>query len=91
MIQSVDKLDYMERLFAALHAKRTELYVITGIWHRLNRTDVKFVIQQRVDLPSGNYALADLYLPQLNLWIEINELPHKAKRQLMISEIWIYK
>ncbi len=63
MIQSVDKLDYMERLFAALHAKRTELYVITGIWHRLNRTDVKFVIQQPVFFPSGNYALADLYLP----------------------------
>ena len=80
MIQSVDKLDYMERLFAALHAKRTELYVISGIWHRLNRTDVKFVIQQPIFFPSGNYALADLYLPQLNLWIEINELPHKAKK-----------
>lgn len=81
MIQSVDKLDYMERLFAALHAKRTELYVITGIWHRLKRTDVKFVIQQPIILPTDKYAYGDLYLPQLNLWIEINEPPHKNQKE----------
>ncbi|MBQ2540937.1 MAG: hypothetical protein II551_04755 [Paludibacteraceae bacterium] len=73
----MDKLDYMERLFAALHEKRTEMFVITGIWHRLKRTDVKFVIQQHVDISAHKYALGDLYLPQLNMWIEINESHHK--------------
>ena len=34
---------------------------------------VKFVIQQYIRKTQDKYALADLYLPQLNIFIEINE------------------
>lgn len=38
---------------------------------------VKFVVQQYVRIDKDKYALADLYLPQLNIFIEINEPFHE--------------
>lgn len=71
------KLDYMTRLFAKICKKKTETYVINRIWHQLNDDRVKFVIQQYIRKTQDKYALADLYLPQLNIFIEINEPFHK--------------
>ena len=72
------KLEYMERLFAKISKKKTESYVISRIWHQLDDDRVKFVVQQYVRIDKGKYALADLYLPQLNLFIEVNEPVHEA-------------
>ena len=69
------KLEYMERLFAKIGKKKTESYVISRIWHQLDDDRVKFVVQIR--RTQDKYALADLYLPQLNIFIEINEPFHK--------------
>ena len=71
------KLEYMERLFAKISKKKTESYVISRIWHQLDDDRVKFVVQQYVRIDKGKYALADLYLPQLNLFIEVNEPFHE--------------
>ena len=71
------KLEYMERLFAKISKKKTESYVISRIWHQLDDDRVKFVVQQYVRRTQDRYALADLYLPQLNIFIEINEPFHK--------------
>ena len=71
------KLEYMERLFAKIGKKKTESYVISRIWHQLDDLRVKFVVQQYIRRTQDKYALADLYLPQLNLFIEINEPFHK--------------
>ena len=71
------KLEYMERLFAKISKKKTESYVISRIWHQLNDDRVKFVVQQYIRRTHDKYALADLYLPQLNIFIEINEPFHK--------------
>ena len=71
------KLEYMERLFAKISKKKTESYVISRIWHQLNDDRVKFVVQQYIRRTQDKYALADLYLPQLNIFIEINEPFHK--------------
>ena len=71
------KLEYMERLFAKIGKKKTESYVISRIWHQLDDDRVKFVIQQYIRRTQDKYALADLYLPQLNIFIEINEPFHK--------------
>lgn len=72
------KLEYMERLFAKIGKKKTESYVISRIWHQLDDDRVKFVVQQyvRIDKDENKYALADLYLPQLNIFIEVNEPFH---------------
>lgn len=71
------KLEYMERLFAKISKKKTECYVINRIWHQLNDDRVKFVVQQYIRRTQDKYALADLYLPQLHIFIEINEPFHK--------------
>ena len=71
------KLEYMERLFAKISKKKTESYVISRIWHQLNDDRVKFVVQQYIRRTQDRYALSDLYLPQLNIFIEINEPFHK--------------
>lgn len=70
------KLEYMERLFAKIGKKKTESYVISRIWHQLDDDRVKFVVQQYIRRTQDKYALADLYLPQLNIFIEINEPFH---------------
>ena len=77
------KLEYMERLFAKIGKKKTESYVISRIWHQLDDDRVKFVVQQYIRRTQDKYALADLYLPQLNIFIEINEPYHKDENGVL--------
>lgn len=77
------KLEYMTRLFAKISKKKTETYVISRIWHQLNDDRVKFVVQQYIRRTQDMYALADLYLPQLGIFIEINEPFHKDKNGVL--------
>lgn len=58
--------------------KRFELYAISRIIHKVDDLDVKFITQQYVSRPDG-FALTDLYLPQLQLHIEIDEGFHKKQ------------
>ena len=58
-----------------------ESYVIHRIWNALDDTDIHFVFQQYVVRKEGKYALADLYLPQLNLVVEINEPAHYKNQE----------
>ena len=76
------KLDYITRLFKSIRNKRFESYVIQRIWNQLNNINVKFVTQQYFSREDGKYALADLYLPQINLIVELI-------RFLMIKEVTI--
>ena len=73
------KLDYITRLFRKISNKRFEAYVIQRIWDLLNDDRIRFVTQQyfRRD-ENGRYALTDLYLPQINMVIEIDEGQHIA-------------
>ena len=77
------KLEYMERLFAKISKKKTESYVISRIWHQLDDDRVKFVVQQYIRRTQDKYVLADLYLPQLNIFIEINEPYHKDENGVL--------
>lgn len=76
------KLEYMTRLFAKISKKKTETYVINRIWHQLDDDRVKFVVQQYIRRTQDKYALADLYLPQLGILIEINEPFHKNNTEV---------
>ena len=74
------KLDYMARLFYKIRHKKFESYVIHRMWHLLHDDRVQFVTQQYVRRSdNGKYALADLYLPQLNMFFEVNEPQHKIE------------
>ncbi|GAB2972106.1 hypothetical protein GCM10027049_02190 [Mucilaginibacter puniceus] len=70
------KLEYISRLFKKMSAKGLETYVISRIWHLLNNEDIKIVPQQYVKHSSGQYSLTDLYFPQFNIHVEVNEPGH---------------
>lgn len=70
------KREYLIRTFSRTKRKDYENYIINGIWHKLNRLDIKPVTQQYVMRSDGNRALIDLYFPQLNYGIECDEGYH---------------
>lgn len=74
------ELEYMECLFDSIKSKKTESYVIHRIWNKLDDDRVRFVTQQKITQPNGKYALADLYLPQLKIFVEVNEPYHDKQK-----------
>ncbi|CUW12232.1 Uncharacterised protein [Serratia grimesii] len=74
----ITQYEYIARQLARTHNKKHELYAVTGVIHRLNRHDVKFITQQYVKRDSGR-ALTDLYFPLLNLHIEVDEPHHLSQ------------
>jgi very-short-patch-repair endonuclease len=76
----MNKLDYISRQFSKAENKRFEHYVVTRIWHLLNDLSIKFTTQQYVTRPDGR-ALTDMFFPQLELHIEIDEGHHKNQME----------
>ncbi|WP_339366644.1 AbaSI family restriction endonuclease [Vibrio sp. V12_P9A6T4] len=58
---------------------RRRIFTITRIIHALP-DDVEFITQQLVRLPDGNRALTDLFFPQFNIHLEIDEPHHKNQK-----------
>lgn len=75
------KFEYITRMLTKISHKRLESYVIHRIWNTLDNPDVHFVFQQYVVRKEGKYALADLYLPQINLVVEIDEPAHFQNKE----------
>lgn len=75
------KLEYITRMLTKISHKRLESYVIHRLWNVLDNPDVYFVFQQYVVRREGKYALADLYLPQINLVVEIDEPAHFQNKE----------
>lgn len=70
------KLDYISRLLQRTSGKRIENYVISRTWHLLDNYDIKMSPQQYVKREDGQYALTDVYFPQIKLHLEVNEPAH---------------
>ena len=70
------KRDYLVRTFSRTTGKRHENYILTAIWHKLDRSDIQPVTQQYIKRLGGRYALVDLYFPQLRVGIECDEPGH---------------
>lgn len=79
------KLDYITRLFKSIRNKRFESYVIQRLWHQLDDDRIKFVSQQYFARENGKYALADLYLPQIKLIIEVDEGQHELEENKVLD------
>ncbi len=73
------KLNYLSKTFSKIDKKGIETYVISRIWNKLDNLEVKIVCQQYVERENG-YALLDLYFPQINYGIEVDE-PHHLNQQ----------
>lgn len=72
------KTKYIINQLAKTNKKNYENYVVTRIWHLLNNLDIKFVTQQHVTRPNGR-ALTDMYFPQIQLHIEVDEGQHATQ------------
>ena len=79
---SYTKKQYIINQFSKTNKKNYENYVITRIIHLLNDLDIKFVTQQYFKRKNGSFGLSDLYFPQFNLSIEIDESHHQKKRNM---------
>lgn len=74
----MDKKEYIIRQLGRTKTKKYELYVVSRIVHLLNDIDVKFVTQQYITLSNGRRALTDIFFPQVQLHIEVDEEHHKT-------------
>lgn len=81
------KLDYIARLFRKIAHKRFESYAIQRIWNKLSDDRVHFVTQQYFQRSDGSFALADLYFPQLNIVVEIDESQHNIEDNKILDAI----
>jgi hypothetical protein len=70
------KLDYITTLFQKISHKKIEHYVISRLWHKINNDEIEMIPQQRVDRTIDKIALTDVYFPQFDLFIEVNEPAH---------------
>ncbi|MDD4375533.1 MAG: hypothetical protein PHR25_02010 [Clostridia bacterium] len=76
----MEKKEYITNQFKKTFGKKYENYCITRIYHQLNRNDIQIVTQQLFKRDNG-IALADLFFPQINFVVEIDEKHHKDKNE----------
>lgn len=71
------KLYQIAKSLSKIKHKKYELYVLSRIVHGLNDPGIKFKFQQYAKRnENGKYALIDLFLPQFNIAIEVDEAYH---------------
>lgn len=81
------KLEYIARLLKKMSAKGVETYVISRIWHLLNDDRIKLIPQQYVRHNDGQYSLTDVYFPQFDIHIEVNEPGHYRSEGKISSDL----
>lgn len=81
------KDEFILRMLSKITHKKWESYTINRIIHRLDDPDVEFICQQYTSRPNGKFALIDLYFPQFNLALEVDEPPHEGKSQKENDEV----
>ena len=69
----ISKQDYIYRSLKKVSHKGWETFVISRIIHGLDDDDIEFVTQQLVRLSDESRALTDLYFPQFDLHVEVDE------------------
>lgn len=82
-----------EYVFNSLHRirhKKYESYVIHRLIHLLNDNAIKFVTQQYVRKSTGKITLTDLFFPQFNLHIEIDEPHHQHDKNIRADQVREY-
>lgn len=76
----LSKDQYIVGMLSKIRHKKWENYVVNRIVHRLDDPEIEFVCQQYVARKKG-YALVDLYFPQVNLSLEVDEPYHAGEQQ----------
>ncbi|MGL4675821.1 MAG: AbaSI family restriction endonuclease [Wohlfahrtiimonas sp.] len=80
------QLDYISCILNKMRHKKYECYVLSRFWHRLDDLTIEISPQQYIARENG-FALADLYLPQFNLVIEVDESHHMSLKNLSADQV----
>ena len=72
----MDKKEYIANQLKKTFGKKYENYCVTRIINKLDNLNVRFITQQMFKRDGEEIALADLYFPQVNVWVEIDESQH---------------
>jgi hypothetical protein len=72
----MDKKEYIVNQLRKTVHKKYENYCITRIINKLDNLEIQFITQQLFKRNNKKIALADLYFPQINTYVEIDESYH---------------
>ena len=75
----VSKKEYITNQLKKTFFKKYENYCVTRIYNLVNNLNLQMVTQQLFKRGNNKIALADIYFPQINLWVEIDEQHHDAQ------------
>lgn len=76
----MNKDQHLLNVLTRVKHKRYEHFIVSRIIHRLCSTDIKLVSQQLVRRPNGR-ALLDMYFPQINVSLEVDEPQHESENR----------
>lgn len=94
---AISKEEYILRSLSKIAHKKWELFIISRLIHGLDDDEIEFITQQLVRRSDGVRALTDIYFPQFNLHLEIdepyhnNQLEEDSKREQDIIQITGHK
>lgn len=86
----MDKREYLVRTFSRTKRKDYENYILNAVWQQMTYLQVRPVTQQYVKSGPNEYYLLDLYFPQLNVGVEVDEAYHlnnKAQDKIRTLDI----
>ena len=73
----MNKKEYYIKQLSKTNKKNYENYVVCRIINLVDDLSLKFITQQPVTMRNGKRALTDLYFPQIDLHVEVDEPFHK--------------
>lgn len=83
----MNKLEYVARSLSRGTNKKYETYVINAIYQKVANPNLIIETQKEIRLENGYRPLIDLFLPQLNIAIEVDEGYHSNEEQHK-HDIW---
>lgn len=85
MNQNYEKKEYLIRTLSRTKRKDYENYVVNRLYSQLDDMEIKPMTQKYVKRNlngTSGYALIDLYFPQFNIGIEVDEAHHISQEEL---------
>lgn len=83
----MDKLEYVTRSLCRGVNKPLETYVINAIYQKINNPNLIIETQKEIKLDNGYRPLIDMFLPQLDIAIEVDESYHENFQQQQ-HDVW---
>lgn len=83
----LSKKECLLNQFRKTFGKKYENYCVTRIYSLVNNLNLQIITQQLFKRDNNKIALADIYFPQINLWVEIDEQYHNKQEQADIQRV----